>query len=325
LEFPEDKMSDKIVFLDSSTVDFGDMEFTSIGELGDLVCHKVTSRDQIVDRCKDAAVIITNKVVVDEETISKCTGLKMIAEAATGYNNIDVAAAKKRGIIVANVPGYSTTTVSQLTMSFILAMSTQLVKYNNAAHDGSWSKSDIFTMGTWPFFDLEGKTIGIMGLGAIGKEVARLCEAFKMKVVVLKRDESKSEGPYPRLALNDLAAESDFISIHMPLTDYSKYIINNDFLSRMKKTAFLINMARGAVVDPAALCHALENGIIAGAAIDVMEQEPPRVDDPLLKAPNLIITPHIAWASIESRRRLVSEITENIKAFKKGTPRNVVV
>lgn len=210
-------------------------------------------------------------------------------------------------------------------MSFILALSTELINYNNAAHDGSWSKSDIFTMGTWPFFDLEGKTIGIMGLGAIGKEVARLCEAFRMKVVTLKRDGSKSDGPYPRLALNNLAAESDFISIHMPLTDYSKYIIDKDFLSRMKKKAFLLNMARGPIVDPAALCHALENGIIAGAAIDVMEQEPPRADDPLLKAPNLIITPHIAWASIESRRRLVAEIAENIKAFKKGTPRNVVM
>jgi glycerate dehydrogenase len=317
-------MSDKIVFLDSSTVDFGDMDFSSIAELGELVCHRVTSKDQVIDRCKDAEIIITNKVVIDDEVISKCTGLKMIAEAATGYNNIDIAAAKKRGIVVSNVPGYSTATVSQLTMSFILAMSTELIKYNNAAHDGSWSRSEIFTMGTWPFFDLEGKTIGIMGLGAIGEEVARLCEAFRMKVVVLKRVEGKSEGPYPRLALTELAAESDFISIHMPLTDYSKYIVNKDFLSRMKKTAFLINMARGPIVDSAALCHALENGIIAGAAIDVMEQEPPLADDPLLKAPNLIITPHIAWASIESRRRLVAEITENIKAFKNGNPRNVV-
>ena len=317
-------MSDKIVFLDSSTVDFGDIDFSSIAESGELVCHQVTSRDQVVDRCKDADIIITNKVVIDEEVISKCTGLKMIAEAATGYNNIDITAAKKRGIIVSNVPGYSTTTVAQLTMSFILAMSTELIKYNNAAHDGSWSRSEIFTMGTWPFFDLEGKTVGIMGLGAIGKEVARLCEAFRMKVVVLKRDGSKSGGPYPRLSLDELAAESDFISIHMPLTDYSKYIINKDFLSSMKKTAFLINMARGQVVDSAALCHALENGIIAGAAIDVMEKEPPDADDPLLKAPNLIITPHIAWASIESRRRLVAQIAENIKAFRNGTPENVV-
>jgi glycerate dehydrogenase len=163
-----------------------------------------------------------------------------------------------------------------------------------------------------------------MRLGAIGKEVARRCKAFRMKVAVLKRDGSKSEGPYPRLALNDLAAESDIISIHMPLTDYSKYIVNKDFLSRMKKTAFLINMARGPIVDSAALCHALENGIIAGAAIDVMEQEPPGSDDPLLKAPNLIITPHIVWASIESRRRLVAEIAENIKAFRNGSPGNVV-
>jgi len=317
-------MAEKIVFLDSSTVDFGDIDFASIAELGDFTCHTVTSPAQVIERCKDATIVITNKVVIDSDMISQCSRLKMISEAATGFNNIDVAAAKVKKITVANVPGYSTTTVAQLTMTFILAMSTQMVKYNNAAHDGSWSNSNIFTMGNWPFFDLEGKTIGIMGLGAIGKEVARLCEAFRMKVVVLKRDESKTDGLYPRLTLHDLAGVSDFISIHMPLTDYSKYIVNKEFLSRMKKTAFLINMARGPVVDPASLCYALENGIIAGAAIDVMEQEPPRADDPLLKAPNLIITPHIAWASIESRRRLVKEISENIKAFKNGTPRNVV-
>ena len=317
-------MSEKIVFLDASTVDYGDIDFSAIARSGEFISYPVTSPDDVIKRCSDATIVITNKVVFDQNIIAACPKLKMIAEAATGYNNIDIAEAKKRGITVANVPGYSTTTVAQLTLAFILALSTNLVKYNNAAHDGSWSRSDIFTLGTWPFFDLEEKTIGIMGMGAIGSEVARICTAFKMRVIALKRDDSKSGGEYPRLNLFDLAKESDFISIHMPLTDYSKYIVNSEFLSRMKRSAFLINMARGPIVDPEALRQALENGVIAGAAIDVMEKEPPLADDPLLKAPNLIITPHIGWASIESRKRLVNEIGENISSFLSGKKRNAV-
>ena len=317
-------MSPKIVFLDSSTVDYGDIDFSPINALGNLICHRITSPDQIAERCKDAAIAITNKVVIDDAVISQCPNLKMIAEAATGYNNIDLIKAREKGITVANVPGYSTSTVVQLTMAFILALSTNLIKYNEAAHNGEWSRSDIFTLGTWPFFDLEGKTIGIMGLGAIGKEVARLCTAFGMKVIALKRDESTVDSAYRRVTLQNIAEESDFISVHMPLTDYSKYIINSEFLSKMKKTAFIINMARGPIIEPVALREALENGTIAGAAIDVMEKEPPSADDPLLKAPNLIITPHIAWASIESRRRLVNEVAENIRSFLSGLKRNIV-
>jgi len=317
-------MSEKIVFLDAGTVDYGDIDFSGISQSGEFISYPVTAPDDVIKRCVDATIVITNKVVFDRNIITACPKLKMIAEAATGYNNIDIAEAKKRGITVANVPGYSTTTVAQLTLAFILALSTNLIQYNTASHDGSWSRSNIFTLGTWPFFDLEGKTLGIMGMGAIGSEVARLCAAFRMNVVALKRDDSKSDGGYPRLDLFDLAKESDFISIHMPLTDYSKYIVNREFLSRMRRNAFLINMARGPIVDPEALCRALENGVIAGAAIDVMEKEPPLADDPLLKAPNLIITPHIGWASIESRRRLVNEVSENIRSFLEGTKRNVV-
>ncbi len=317
-------MAEKIVFLDAATVNYGDIDFSGIANSGEFVSYPVTSTADVISRCSDATIIITNKVVIGNEVITGCPKLKMIAEAATGYNNIDINEAKKRGIVVANVPGYSTATVAQLTLAFILALSTNLIQYNGAAHDGSWSSSDIFTLGTWPFFDLEGKTVGIMGMGSIGSEVARLCTAFRMKVIALKRDDSKSDGGYPRLNLFDLAKESDFISIHMPLTDYSRYLINGEFLSQMKRSAFLINMARGPIVDPAALRQALQDGVIAGAAIDVMEKEPPLADDPLLKAPNLIITPHIGWASIESRKRLVNEISENIRSFLAGTRRNVV-
>jgi len=318
-------MNDRIVFLDSATLDYGDIDFSAIEKLGDLTCHHITSPGDIAERCREASVIITNKVVIDSAVMQNCANLKMIAEAATGYNNIDIAAARKLGIPVANVPGYSTPSVAQLTMSFILALSTNLVNYNNAAHDGTWSRSDIFTIGTWPFSDLAGKTAGIMGLGSIGKEVARLCSAFGMTVKTLKREGSASEKEgYERLELFDLASQSDFIMIHMPLTEYSKHIVNIEFLSLMKKTAFLINMARGQIVEPDALLQALKRGLIAGAAIDVMESEPPHRDNPLLQAPNLIITPHIGWASIESRKRLVNEIAGNISAFQKGVNRNVV-
>lgn len=317
-------MKEKIIFLDSSTVDYGDIDFSGLHKLGDFTCYDITSPDRVIERCRDATIVITNKVVIDAGIIGQCPELKMIAEAATGYNNINVAEAWRRNIAVANVPGYSTTTVAQLTMAFILALSTNLIKYNYAVHDGEWSRSPIFTLGTWPFFDLEGKTIGIMGLGAIGGEVARLCTAFGMKVAALKRSNSVTESPYPRLELYDLAAVSDFVSIHMPLSDYSKCLVNADFLSRMKKSAFLINMARGQIVNPSALCNALEKGIIAGAAIDVMEKEPPAADDPLFKAPNLIMTPHIGWASIESRTRLIAEVAENIRAFLAGVKRNIV-
>lgn len=316
-------MKPKIVFLDSSTVDFSDIDFSVLEELGTLTCHKTTTPAQAAERCIDADIVITNKVVFDADLIARCTRLRMIAEAATGYNNIDIAAAGKRGIHVANVPGYSTASVVQLTITMLLMLSTNVLKYNEASHDGTWSRSPVFTLGNWRFSDLEGKTAGIMGYGAIGSGVAGICRAFGMNVVALKRDGSHT-GDVARLGPDELAAASDFVCVHMPLTAYSHHMINRDFLSRMKPTAFLINMARGAIVEPSALLRALENGIIAGAAIDVMEKEPPEADDPLLSAPNLIITPHIAWASYESRSQLVNELSHNIKSFLDGGRRNSV-
>ena len=317
-------MKPQIVFLDSSTVDFGDIDFSPLSELGALTCYDTTEPGQAAERCVDADIVITNKVVFNAELISLCRRLKMIAEAATGFNNIDTAEAAKRGIHVANVPGYSTSSVVQLTMTMLLMLSTSVLKYNEASHDGTWSRSPVFTLGNWRFSDLEGKTAGIMGYGAIGGEVGRLCRAFGMDVAALERGDPHP-GSVRRLGLRELAAASDFLCIHMPLSDYSRHIINRDFLKLMKPSAFLINMARGPIVEPESLLWALENGIIAGAAIDVMEKEPPDADDPLLKAPNLIITPHIAWASCESRSRLVQEISLNVKSFLDGGNRNSVI
>ncbi len=317
-------MKPEIVFLDASTVDFGDIDFSPLAEPGNLTCHDTTTSSQAAERCMNADIVITNKVVIDAALIARCHKLKMITEAATGYNNIDIAEALKRNIHVANVPGYSTGSVAQLTMTFVLALSSNLFKYDRACHDGTWSASPVFTLGTWPFSDLQGKTAGIMGYGAIGREVARLCSAFGMNVVALMRDGSSSPD-VKRLPLHELVAVSDFVLVHMPLTDYSRHIINREFLSSMKRKAFLINMARGPIVDPEALLWALQENIIAGAAIDVMENEPPDKNDPLLTAPNLIITPHIAWASVESRTRLINEVALNIKSFLDGERRNSVV
>lgn len=317
-------MSEHIVFLDASTVDFGDIDLSIFKRHGTFTAFPRTSREETQKRIEDATVVITNKVVLGREIMAQSPSLKYIAVAATGYNNIDIAAAREFGIAVSNVAGYSTQSVAQFTMLFILALASRLIEYNSASHDGRWSASPIFTLGNWPTMEIAGKTLGILGFGAIGKEVARLGEAFGMKVIALKREGVAYRDAIERMELFDLASRADFISLHLPLTAENRHFIGDDFFSAMKKTAFFINMARGPLVDPEALCRALANGTIAGAAIDVMEEEPPRADDPLLGAPNLIITPHIAWATKESRERLIREIDANIAAFIAGSPRNLI-
>ncbi len=314
----------KIVFLDAATVDYGDIDFSPLENLGEFIAYSRTTPDEAPVRSGDASVVITNKVVFDRDLLRQCPELKHIAVAATGYNTIDITEARTLGISVSNVPGYSTGSVAQLTMTFILALASNLVPYDDAARNGQWSASPLFTLGDWPFIELEGRTAGILGYGSIGKEVARLCRAFNMQVIALKREGADPGGDVERCPLHEIAARSDFVSVHMPLSDYSHGLIGADFIGRMKKSAFLINMARGPIVDPGALRLALEQGLIAGAALDVMEKEPPSKDDPLLSAPNLIITPHKAWASNEARQRLVNELAENIASFLRGEKRNCV-
>ncbi len=317
-------MKEKIVFLDASTVDYGDLDLEIFAAHGELITYPLTRSDEREERLHDVTIAITNKVVFDAPLISKCKKLKLIAVSATGWNNIDIEAARAHGITVANVPGYSTFSVAQFTMMFILALAGNLVRYNSACHDGTWSRSSTFTLGTWPTFDLQDRVLGILGMGAIGSEVARLADSFGMRVIALRREVSRHTDSFERYSLHDLAEHSDFVSVHMPLTESTRHLIDDGFFAAMKPGAFLINMARGPIVDPAALYRALTSGKIAGAAIDVMETEPPAPDDPLLSVPNLIITPHIAWGTVESRRRLISEVAENIAAFKKGIARNVV-
>jgi len=315
----------KIVFLDAATVDYGDIDFSEIARLGELETYDITPAEEVSGRIGKADVVITNKVVCGKNVLAQCPGVKCIAVAATGVNNIDLEEAKKRGVAVTNVPGYSTASVAQHTMCTMLALAGHLVEYNSAAHDGTWSSSPVFTIGSWPTFDLKDRVLGIMGYGDIGKEVGRLAAAFGMNVVALRREGVKYEDDMERYDLYRLAEISDFVSVHMPLTDHSHHLVDMEFLRRMKPSAYIINMARGPVIDPAALADALNKKMIAGAALDVMEKEPPDKDDPLLSAPGCIITPHIAWASIESRKRLVHEMAENIAAFSRGEKRNRVV
>jgi glycerate dehydrogenase len=317
-------MSKTIVFLDASTVDFGDIDFTPITSLGQFITYPITKPDETIPRSKDADIIITNKVVFYSNEIAQLDNCKLIAVAATGYNTIDIKAAKNKNIAVANVPGYSREAVAQLTLCFILALANNLIKYNIATHDGSWSRSPIFTMGNWPTMCINDKVLGIMGYGDIGKRVGQLVKAFGMKVIALKREASYTDSTVERYPLKEFCNMADFITIHMPLNESTHHMVNKDFLAMMKPTAYIINMARGPIVDTKALAWALHNNIIAGAALDVLEQEPPDIHEPILSAPNCIITPHIGWASRETRQSLINEIAENIKAFLHGTKRNIV-
>ena len=317
-------MSKTIVFLDASTVDFGDIDFTPIASLGQFITYPITKPDETIPRSKDADIIITNKVVFYSNEIAQLNNCKLIAVAATGYNTIDIKAAKNKNIAVANVPGYSREAVAQLTLCFILALANNLIKYNIATHDGSWSRSPIFTMGNWPTMCINDKVLGIMGYGDIGKRVGQLAKAFGMKVIALKREASYTDSTVERYPLKEFCNMADFITIHMPLNESTHHMVNKDFLAMMKPTAYIINMARGPIVDTKALAWALHNNIIAGAALDVLEQEPPDIHEPILSAPNCIITPHIGWASRETRQSLINEIAENIKAFLQGSKRNIV-
>jgi glycerate dehydrogenase len=317
-------MKERIVFLDASTVDYGDIDFSTIEEFGEFKAYEFTRPEGVLQRVEDASIVITNKVVLTDRTLDACKGLKLIAVAATGYNIVNIDYASQREIAVANVPGYSTFSVAQLTLTFILALATNLIRYSSASRDGTWSRSDVFTLGSWPTVDLSNKVLGILGMGAIGRKVATLARAFDMQIIALKREGAYYNDDFERYSLHELAGLSDFVTIHLPLTPESEYLIDRRFFRAMKRESFLINMSRGPIVRQDALEWALKNGEIAGAAIDVMEVEPPERDNPLLQIPNLIVTPHIAWASVESRRRLIREIAENIRAFLSGGSRNLV-
>lgn len=316
----------KIVILDAYTSNPGDLSWEKFEELGELFVYDRTPREKVVERCRDAEIVLDNKVVLDRETLSQLPKLKYIGILATGFNIIDVAAAKELGITVCNVPTYSTSAVAQLTFALILEMYNRVSVHNDAVHSGEWASCKDFCFQKTPLIELAGKTIGIVGFGKIGQEVAKIADAFSMNILCAVHS-PKPQPAYKNfrfVSLDELAHESDIISFHCPLTQETTGTVDKEFISKMKKNAVIINTARGPIINETALAEALDSGKIAGAAVDVLSCEPPKADNPLLKCKNCIITPHIAWAGYETRVRLLDVVYSNLKAFIGGEPVNVV-
>ena len=316
----------KAVFLDYRSIDTGDLSRESLQAAADeWHWHDATNADETAGRIADAELVVTNKVPLDRELLSQAAGLKLVCIAATGTDKVDLQAAGELGIQVSNVTGYATPSVVQHVFSLILALSTRLVSYDRDVREGVWQAQSNFCLLDHPISEIAGKTLGIIGYGELGKGVSRIAEAFGMQVLVCARPGSRTPGP-GRVLLEDLLPQVDVLTLHVPLADNTRSLIGREQLARMKDSALLINTARGGIVDEQALADALTKGALGGAGIDVLNREPPAADSPLLTGdiPNLIVTPHIAWASRESRQRLLDEIACNIEAFKADQPRNCV-
>ncbi|MBQ4284719.1 MAG: D-2-hydroxyacid dehydrogenase [Lachnospira sp.] len=319
----------KIVMLD--TITFGDdIDLSKFETLGEVVKYTNSTQEEAVVRLKEhnPEVIINNKIILNEEVLSAAPALKMIAETATGFNNIDLEYAKAHGIRVANVAGYSTQSVIQHTFALMFYVLEKLNYYDEYVKSGEYVDCPCFTHFAKVFPELYGKTWGIVGLGAIGRGVADIAAMFGCKVVYYSASGRTYESPYERVSLDEMLAQSDIISIHAPLNDKTENLFNYDNISKMKKNAILLNLGRGPIVNDADLVRALNEDLIAGAGLDVICKEPIAADNPLLTfkdSSRLIVTPHIAWATYEARARLMDEVFKNIEAFLKGEERNVIV
>jgi glycerate dehydrogenase len=316
----------KIVVLDGHTLNPGDNPWTEIGALGELTVHDRTTADQIVERAKDADIILTNKVPLSAETLEHLPNLKFVSVLATGYNIIDTAACAARGIPVSTVPVYSTDAVAEFVFSLILDFAKRPAFHSELAKEGAWESCPDFCFWQNPHFhELAGKTIGIIGFGRIGQRVGELAAAFKMNILAHSRSRSAETAfPFRWASVDEILENSDFVSLHCPLTQETHGMISADSLARMKPTAFLVNTARGPLIDEHALAEALNSDLIAGAACDVVSAEPIASTNPLLRAKNLTLTPHIAWAAFEARQRLMAITAANISAFLVGKPIHTV-
>jgi len=316
----------KITFLDSSTMDPGDLDLSGLHQFGDCTLHETTNEEEILPNIDEAEIIITNKVNIDSNTISKSTTLKLIVVCATGVNNVDLKAAKENGIPVCNVANYSTPIVAQHTISLLLNLCGNTHKY--LGEKDHWPNSPIFTRLAHPVTELNGKVMGIAGAGNIGSLVGEISEKMGMTIQILSRDQSSSSNhpEWPRVSKEDFFSQSDVISLHCPLTEENEHIISTNTLSQMKPTSYLINTSRGGLVNESDLAGALRSSKIAGAALDVLSTEPPENNHPLMSnsIPNLLITPHIAWISLEARKRLLEGVIGNIRSFLSGDPSNRV-
>ncbi len=316
----------KIVVLDGYTLNPGDLSWEGLEKLGDLAVYDRTPPEKVVERAKDAEIVFTNKTPLGEDILTQLPTLKFIGVLATGYNIINTDVAKKTGIIVSNVPGYGTASVVQMTFALLLELTQHVKHHSDTVRDGKWAKSIDWCYWDYPLVELAGKTIGIIGFGSIGEKVGDIATAFGMNIIGSKRHHTEqSHRPNFRWAeIPELLEQSDIVSIHCPLTPETKGLINKDNLAHMKPSAFLLNTSRGPIVVDQDLADALNNGVIAGAGIDVLSVEPPAADNPLFTAKNCLITPHIAWATKEARSRLMDITVSNLSAFLAGKPVNVV-
>ena len=314
------------VFLDTATVNQQDLDLTSlISSLPDWSLRSHTPANKVAGAIEGATIVVSNKVMLSREILQGTPSLKLICVAATGTNNVDLDAAREQGITVCNARGYATTSVVEHVFSVMLAFSRQSVRYQKAVQEGRWHSSDVFCLHDYPSHELAGQTLGIVGHGELGSAVANMARAFGMNILIAQRPGGSPQAG--RVPLDTILSQSDIISLHCPLTEATRNLIDRDELASMKRSALLINTARGGIVNESALMNALQTGEIGGAAVDVLTEEPPCMGNPLLDAllPNLIVTPHIAWASTHARQSLIDEITDNVLAFLDGKPRNVVV
>ena len=315
----------KIVVLDGYAANPGDISWEPMQSLGQLVIYDRTKPQEVLERCNDADAVLTNKVVLNAETIARLPQLKYIGVLATGYNVVDVKAAAAQGIVVTNIPAYSTESVAQLTFAHILNIASRVGPYADANREGRWSHNPDFCYWDTPLMELNGKTMGIVGLGNIGMRVAQLALAFGMDVfAVTSKLRTDLPAGIQKTTLEGLLAVSDVLTLHCPLTEQTHHIINAETLALMKPGAVIINTGRGPLVDEQAVADALKNGHLLAYGADVMEQEPPRADHPLLSCPNAFLTPHIAWATFEARQRLMDIAVDNLQSFISGRPKNQV-
>jgi glycerate dehydrogenase len=315
----------KIVVLDGYTLNPGDLSWQPLQQLGETIIYDRSAKDETAERIADADIVLTNKAILTGDIIDKAAKLKYIGVTATGYNIVDMVAAARHNIIVTNVPAYGSASVAQLTFAIILELVTHVCDYTQSVKGGDWVGSKDFSYQRKTMMELQNKTLGIIGLGKIGQTVASIALAFNMQVIASHKHPGRDHVDRVHFVDEETCfREADIVSLHCPLNDQNKYFVNQRLLTMMKPSAFLINTSRGGLINERDLAEALYDNQIAGAGLDVLSTEPPAADNPLLLAKNCLITPHIAWATYESRSRLMYEVVQNVQAFLAGVPVNVV-
>lgn len=331
-------MNYKIILPDVKNVTFGDLDMTVFEKFGEVITYPTSKTEELQERLKDADIILCNKTLLNRDTLKYADRLKYIGLFATGYNNVDLEYTNEKGIVVSNAGSYSTDSVAQHTFALILNHFNKITDYSAFTAKGEWKKSETFSPFIYKMGELQGKTIGIIGFGSIGRRVAEIARVFGMKVLVYSRNKEKADGIVKEMFgetvllngdivpvnLDELVSKSDVVTLHCPLNKDSEKMINRELLSRFKKEAYLVNTARGGLVDEDALYDALNQGMIGGAAVDVLNNEPMADDCKLIGAKNITITPHIAWAPFETRERLLAIVLDNLEGFMSGNPKNVI-